>query len=47
MLPKESPLARTQLTKLRIYAGAEHPHAAQNPTTIDFKAMNRKNSRIG
>ncbi len=47
MMPKESPLARKQLAKLRVYAGAEHPHAAQNPETIDFKSMNRKNSRIG
>ena len=47
MMPKESPLARKQLGKLRVYAGAEHPHAAQNPATIDFKSMNRKNSRIG
>ncbi|MES1203589.1 MAG: 50S ribosomal protein L13 [Pseudomonadota bacterium] len=47
MMPKESPLARRQLGKLRVYAGGEHPHAAQNPTTIPFKGMNRKNSRIG
>jgi large subunit ribosomal protein L13 len=47
MLPKESPLARKQLGKLRVYAGTEHPHAAQNPTAIDFKSKNRKNSRIG
>ena len=47
MMPKESPLARKQLAKLRVYAGAEHPHAAQNPVTVDFKSMNRKNSRIG
>lgn len=47
MMPKESPLARKQLAKLRVYAGAEHPHAAQNPQTVDFKSMNRKNSRIG
>ena len=47
MMPKESPLARKQLGKLRIYAGAEHPHVAQSPETIDFKARNRKNSRIG
>jgi large subunit ribosomal protein L13 len=47
MMPKESPLARKQLAKLRVYVGAEHPHAAQNPQTIDFKSMNRKNSRIG
>ncbi len=47
MMPKESPLARRQLAKLRIYAGAEHPHVAQKPLAVDFKAMNRKNSRIG
>ena len=47
MMPKESPLAARQLAKLRVYAGAEHPHVAQNPTTIDFKSKNRKNSRIG
>lgn len=47
MLPKESPLARRQLGKLRVYAGAEHPHEAQQPTTVDFKSFNAKNSRIG
>ena len=45
MMPKESPLARGQLAKLRVYAGPEHPHAAQKPVTIDFKSQNRKNSR--
>jgi large subunit ribosomal protein L13 len=30
MLPKNS-LARQQLSKLKVYAGAEHPHAAQQP----------------
>ena len=43
MLPKESPLARKQLSNLRVYAGAEHPHEAQNPEVIDFKSMNSKN----
>jgi large subunit ribosomal protein L13 len=46
MMPKESPLARKQLGKLRVYAGAEHPHEAQQPETIDFKSRNRKNSRV-
>ena len=46
MLPK-GPLAAQQMTHLRIYNGAEHPHAAQNPETIAFAEMNRKNSRIG
>jgi large subunit ribosomal protein L13 len=45
MMPKESSLARKQLTKLRVYGGAEHPHAAQNPEKIDFKSMNSKNAR--
>jgi large subunit ribosomal protein L13 len=43
MMPKESTLARTQFGKLRVYAGAEHPHTAQQPETVDFKSMNRKN----
>ena len=45
MLPKESPLARAQMTHLRLYNSAEHPHAAQNPEVIDFKSMNAKNAR--
>lgn len=43
MMPKESSLARKQFGKLRVYAGAEHPHTAQNPETVDFASMNRKN----
>ena len=31
MLPKNS-LGRAQIKKLKVYAGAEHPHAAQQPT---------------
>src|SRR5580698_3428236 len=45
MLPKESPLARKQLTHLRVYTRPDHPHEAQNPEVIDFKAMNAKNAR--
>jgi large subunit ribosomal protein L13 len=45
MMPKESPLARTQLTHLRLFKGAEHTHQAQNPEVIDFKALNAKNAR--
>ena len=45
MLPKESPLARKQLTHLRIYNSGEHPHEAQNPEVIDFKGKNSKNVR--
>lgn len=45
MLPKESPLARKQLSNLKVYAGAEHPHEAQKPEVIDFKALSTKNSK--
>ena len=45
MLPKESPLARKQMTHLRIYNAPEHPHAAQNPETIAFADLNAKNVR--
>ena len=33
MLPKNR-LARQMLKKLRVFAGSEHPHAAQNPTPL-------------
>ena len=45
MLKKESPLARRQLSNLKVYVGAEHPHAAQNPTVLDLAKMNPKNKR--
>ncbi len=45
MLPKESPLARKQLSNLHIYAGPEHKHEAQKPEIIDFAALNPKNVR--
>jgi large subunit ribosomal protein L13 len=45
MLPRESSLARKQYSKLRVYAGADHPHGAQNPEVIDFKSKNTKNAR--
>jgi large subunit ribosomal protein L13 len=47
MMPKESPLARKQFGKLRVYPGASHPHEAQQPESVDFKSFNSKNSRIG
>ena len=47
MLPKESPLARKQLSNLRVYAGSEHEHTAQNPEVIDFKSMSEKNVKRG
>ena len=35
MLPK-GPLGRKMFTKLKVYAGAEHPHAAQHPEETDL-----------
>ena len=35
MLPKNS-LSRQQLRKLKVYAGAEHPHAAQKPVPFEI-----------
>jgi large subunit ribosomal protein L13 len=43
MVPR-GPLGRRQMTNLRIYGGAEHPHAAQNPETLDIRALNSKNA---
>jgi large subunit ribosomal protein L13 len=44
MLPR-GPLGRQQLGNLRVYAGPEHPHTAQQPEVVDIAAMNRKNTR--
>jgi large subunit ribosomal protein L13 len=35
MLPKNK-LAAQQMSKLKVYAGPEHPHGAQQPTTFEF-----------
>ena len=35
MLPR-GPLGRAQLKKLKVYTGAEHPHGAQQPATLDI-----------
>ena len=39
------PLGRAQMRNLRVYAGADHPHAAQNPEVLDVAALNPKNKR--
>jgi large subunit ribosomal protein L13 len=44
MLP-EGPLGKQQFGNLRVYAGADHPHAAQQPEKLDIASMNRKNMR--
>ncbi|MDA9676831.1 50S ribosomal protein L13 [bacterium] len=42
MLPG-GPLAKKQLSKLKIYKGEAHPHSSQNPKVIEFAKMNKKN----
>ena len=42
MLPG-GPLAKKQLTKLKIYKGSEHPHSVQNPTVLELSKLNSKN----
>ena len=42
MLPR-GPLAKKQLSKLKIYRGKTHPHEVQNPKIIDFAKINSKN----
>ena len=42
MLPG-GPLAKKQLTKLKIYSGEKHPHDIQKPTIIAFDKLNKKN----
>ena len=42
MLPG-GPLAKKQLSKLKIYKGKAHPHDSQNPKIIDFGKVNKKN----
>ena len=42
MLPG-GPLAKKQLSKLKIYIGESHPHSAQNPEIIEIKNLNNKN----
>jgi len=44
MIPK-GPLGRKQLSNLKVYAGSDHPHEAQQPEILDVAAMNPKNKR--
>ena len=43
MLPG-GPLAKKQLSKLKMYKGDKHPHSTQNPVEIKFSDLNNKNS---
>ena len=40
-----NPLGRKQMSNLHVYAGPDHPHAAQQPEALDVGAMNPKNKR--
>jgi large subunit ribosomal protein L13 len=42
MMPR-GPLAQRIMKNLRVFAGPDHPHMAQQPTPLDVAAMNRKN----
>ena len=42
MLP-DGPLAKKQLSKLKIYEGTDHPHSAQNPKLLELNKLNPKN----
>ena len=42
MLPG-GPLAKKQLTKLKIYNGENHPHDVQKPKVVNFEKLNKKN----
>ena len=44
MVPR-TPLGRQQMKNLRVYAGSDHPHEAQDPQVLDVAAMNSKNKR--
>ena len=42
MLPG-GPLAKKQLSKLKVYTGEKHPHEMQKPKTINFDKLNKRN----
>ena len=42
MLPKNH-VGRSAITKLKVYAGSEHPHAAQNPKPFQFNQVSQIN----
>jgi large subunit ribosomal protein L13 len=43
---RRGPLQRKLMRNLKVYKGAEHPHAAQNPEKLDVAKLNRKNARV-
>ena len=45
MLPR-GPLGKRQLSNLRVFAGAEHPHEAQQPEKVDIAKLSPKNTNF-
>ncbi len=45
MMPHAGPLSRKMFGNLHVYAGAMHPHEAQQPEILDVASMNPKNKR--
>ncbi len=45
MIPR-GPLGRKVLKKLHVYGGAQHPHEAQTPETLEIASRNPKNARV-
>ncbi len=43
---RRGPLQRKLMRNLKVYKGAAHPHAAQNPMPLDVAKMNSKNVRV-
>ena len=43
MLPG-GPLAKKQLTKLKVYSGEKHPHEIQKPKILNFENYNKRNT---
>ena len=44
MIPR-GPLGRRQMKNLRVYAGSNHPHEAQQPVALDVAALSTKNTK--
>jgi large subunit ribosomal protein L13 len=45
MISRKAVLGRDQFSKLFVYTGAEHPHAAQQPKVLDIASQNIKNKK--
>jgi len=43
---RRGPLQRKLMRNLKVYKGADHPHAAQTPEKLDVAKLNRKNARV-